>query len=81
MIELELFGDVQGLAPAADTNPETPRNSICRICATEVLLWGLREWWVRERKKGVVEDSRADCPDGNACGRQKDNGISPSILT
>jgi E3 ubiquitin-protein ligase CHFR len=76
LIELDLFNDVHGVPAGPEPSPEAPRNSICRICATEVLLWGLRDWWIRERKKGFVEDSRKDCPDGSACDRRKDNGIS-----
>jgi E3 ubiquitin-protein ligase CHFR len=44
------------------------------VCAAEVLLYGLREWWIRERQKGFLEESvlgRKDCPDGTACTRQK----------
>ncbi|KAF8237174.1 hypothetical protein L208DRAFT_1248800 [Tricholoma matsutake] len=79
LIEQDLFNDVHGVPSGPEPSPENPRNSICRICATEVLLWGLRDWWIRERKKGLVEDSRKDCPDGSACDRRKENGILPSF--
>ena len=56
---------------------------ICRVCATEILLWGIRDWWVRERAKGFLEEhilARKDCPAGNACENQKDMGTSKLIL-
>lgn len=77
LIENELFVDVHAVSGGVDADPSAPRDSICRVCATEVLLWGLREWWVQERKKGFLEQSvtkRPDCPDGNACDRQKNHG-------
>ena len=80
LIELDLFVDVYSVTPGIDSNPDAPRNRICRLCATEVLLWGLRDWWIRERRKSFLNDnvlSRKDCPEGRACGRQKDLGESP----
>lgn len=77
LIESDLFMDVHPVAPGIDPDPAAPRNRICRMCATEVLLWGLKEWWVQERKKGFLEDHvsrRPDCPGGSGCGRQKDAG-------
>ncbi|PFH53892.1 hypothetical protein AMATHDRAFT_53537 [Amanita thiersii Skay4041] len=74
LIELDLFNDVHGVAAGIDPNPQAPRNKICRICSSEVLLYGLKDWWVRERQKGFLEESilsRKDCPDGNSCTRQK----------
>lgn len=76
-MELDLFSDVHGVAAGTDLNPENPRSRICRLCATEVLLWGLREWWLRERQKGFLEEtvtSRKDCLEGSTCSRQKDLG-------
>ncbi|KAF8073617.1 hypothetical protein FPV67DRAFT_756803 [Lyophyllum atratum] len=75
LMELELFSDLHGVAAGTDPDPEAPRNNICRHCSAEVFLWGLREWWVRERQKGFLEEhvvSRKDCPDGRACDRQMD---------
>jgi len=40
-----------------------------------VLLWGLRDWWIRERQKGFLDEAvskRADCPEGSGCGKQRD---------
>ncbi|KAI0947157.1 hypothetical protein AcV7_009655 [Taiwanofungus camphoratus] len=76
LIELELFMDVHTVASGVDPDPSAPRNRICRLCATEVLLWGLRDWWVRERRKGFLEEyvtKRPDCPEGSDCSRQKDH--------
>lgn len=78
LMELDLFTDVHGVAASPDPTPEAPRNRICRVCATEVLLWGLREWWIRERRKGLLEASvlnRKDCPNGSACSQQRDLGM------
>ncbi|KDQ62536.1 hypothetical protein JAAARDRAFT_30440 [Jaapia argillacea MUCL 33604] len=75
LIELELFVDVHGVVAGTDSDPTAPRSRICRPCATEVLLWGLRDWWVRERRKGLLDPtvlSRPDCVDGIGCQRQKD---------
>lgn len=76
-MELDLFLDVHSVAGGVDPNPGAARENICRLCATEVLLWGLRDWWVRERRKGFLEESvtsRPDCPEGSGCTRQKDHG-------
>lgn len=77
LIESDLFVDVHGVTPGVDPDPSAPRNRICRMCATEILLWGLREWWIQERKKGFLEEAllkRPDCPEGNTCSRQRDQG-------
>ncbi|PSR83883.1 hypothetical protein PHLCEN_2v5592 [Hermanssonia centrifuga] len=39
------------------------------------MLWGLRAWWLQERKKGLLEESvlkRPDCPEGRMCELQRD---------
>jgi E3 ubiquitin-protein ligase CHFR len=75
LIELNLFA-----APGTDPNPESPRNLICRMCAADVLLWGLREWWIRERQKGFLSEDvlkRQDCSQGQQCDRQNDLGEPP----
>ncbi|KAI0345769.1 hypothetical protein BDW22DRAFT_911355 [Trametopsis cervina] len=77
LIELDLFADMHGVVAGNEPDPNAPRSRICRMCATEVLLWGLREWWIQERKKGLLEASvaqRPDCPQGGMCSRQKDHG-------
>ncbi|KAJ8080437.1 hypothetical protein PM082_017270 [Marasmius tenuissimus] len=74
LIEQDLFLDG---ALESDANPEAPRERTCRRCATEIFLWGLKEWWIRERQKGFVEAGvalRRDCPGGSDCNRQKDLG-------
>ncbi|KAF8630967.1 hypothetical protein AX17_005323 [Amanita inopinata Kibby_2008] len=74
LIELDIFNDVHGVAAGIDPDPQAPRNRICRLCAAEVLLYGLKDWWVRERQKGFLEETvlrRQDCLDGVACTRQK----------
>jgi len=75
LIEQELFVDLHGVASGIDPNPDAPRTRICRLCATEVLLWGLKEWWIRERQKGFLDETvskRTDCPEGTGCSKQKD---------
>ncbi|KAF8967056.1 hypothetical protein BDZ97DRAFT_1656803 [Flammula alnicola] len=76
LMDLELFSDIHGVAPGTEPNANAPRNKACRMCASEVFLWGLKEWWLREREKGFVEQSvmnRKDCPDKERCTRHKDD--------
>lgn len=83
LFESELFVDVHGVAAGVDPNPDAPRSRICRLCATEVLLFGLKEWWIRERRKGFVDERvscRGDCPEGIACTKQKDLGQTFSLI-
>ncbi|KAH9922815.1 uncharacterized protein BXZ73DRAFT_51208 [Epithele typhae] len=82
LIELDLFAEMYQVPGGADPGPSTPRTRICRLCATEVLLYGLREWWVRERRKGFLEEhvmARPDCPDGTQCPRQKNHSHAPAL--
>ncbi|KAF7314508.1 RING-type domain-containing protein [Mycena kentingensis (nom. inval.)] len=75
LIELELFVDMHGSPAAVDPNPQAPRNKICRHCAAEVFMHGLRDWFIRERAKGFLEPAllnKKDCIDGAECGRQQD---------
>lgn len=77
LIESEIFLDVHGVAAGVDPDPSAPRTRVCRMCAAEVLFWGLREWWAQERKKGFLEEhvlKRPDCVEGMQCPRQKDQG-------
>ena len=74
---------MHNVAAGIDDNPNGPRTRVCRHCATEVLLWGLKEWWIRERQKGhldVAVANRPDCEQGSACSRQKDLGASHSNI-
>ena len=77
LFEADLFTDLYPVAPGNDADPSGPRSRICRMCAAEVLVWGLKVWWVQERRKGFLEASvleRPDCPEGVECERQKDQG-------
>jgi E3 ubiquitin-protein ligase CHFR len=77
LIELDLFVDVHSVPPGPEPGLDAPRQRICRMCAAEVLLYGLKDWWIRERKKGRLDPSladRPDCPDGTICRRQKEHG-------
>lgn len=53
--------------PAPDAN----RSRICRACAGEVLIYSIKNWWIRERrdavKKGKMRE-RKDCEHGRTCG-------------
>jgi hypothetical protein len=72
-----LFVDIHSVTAGIDENPDAPRNRICRQCATEVMLWGIKDWWIRERQKGFLEETvtrRPDCKEGASCSRQKDLG-------
>jgi E3 ubiquitin-protein ligase CHFR len=69
--------DIHSVTAGIDENPDAPRNRICRQCATEVMLWGIKDWWIRERQKGFLEETvtrRPDCKEGTSCSRQKDLG-------
>ncbi|EIM86010.1 uncharacterized protein STEHIDRAFT_59109 [Stereum hirsutum FP-91666 SS1] len=77
LIDLDLFLDVHAVAPGPDPGPNPPRERICRLCATEIVLWGLKDWWIRERRKGELDRSvteRRDCVDGAGCRRQREHG-------
>ncbi|KJA23176.1 hypothetical protein HYPSUDRAFT_138038 [Hypholoma sublateritium FD-334 SS-4] len=76
LIDLELFSDIHAVAPGIELNPDAPRNRACRLCAAEIFLWGLKEWWLREREKGpeVPGAARRDCPDAATCTRRDDTG-------
>jgi hypothetical protein len=81
LIELDLFVDVHSVPPGPEPGLDAPRQRICRMCAVEVLLYGLKDWWIRERKKGLLDatvSERPDCLDGPACRRQKEHGKLPS---
>ncbi|KAI0056267.1 hypothetical protein BV25DRAFT_1766698, partial [Artomyces pyxidatus] len=82
LIELDLFSDAHGVVAGPNPPIDSPRHRICRLCATEVLLYGLKEWWIRERQKGFLEASvtdRPDCPDGSGCHRQKEHGKTVAL--
>ncbi|KAK7469384.1 hypothetical protein VKT23_003859 [Stygiomarasmius scandens] len=75
LFEQDLFSESHSAYAGNDPDPSAPRNRVCRQCATEILLWGLKDWWIRERQKGFLEEGilkRKDCPDGNSCNRQQD---------
>ncbi|KAJ7176006.1 hypothetical protein C8R46DRAFT_1080386 [Mycena filopes] len=75
LIQLELFVDVHAVPAGPEPEASAPRNRICRQCAAEVFLYGLRDWFLRERQKGFLEEdvlSRKDCEDGSDCSRQTD---------
>jgi E3 ubiquitin-protein ligase CHFR len=77
LIQLELFVDVHAVPAGADPDPDAPRSRICRQCAAEVFLYGLRDWFLRERQKGFLEENvlnKKDCVDGAECNRQIDLG-------
>jgi E3 ubiquitin-protein ligase CHFR len=83
LIELDLFMDVHSVQPGPEPGLDAPRQRICRMCAAEVLLYGLKDWWIRERKKGHLDANiaeRPDCPDGTTCRRQKEHGKTLSHL-
>jgi E3 ubiquitin-protein ligase CHFR len=77
LVDLDLFKEIHAVAPlAGDVILDSPRNKICRHCAAEILLWGLKDWWIRERRKGFLEEqvlNRPNCPEGSICPRQKDD--------
>ncbi|EJC98998.1 uncharacterized protein FOMMEDRAFT_95139 [Fomitiporia mediterranea MF3/22] len=77
LIEQDLFMDMHAVPPAAESEANAPRRLICRLCAAEVFLYGLRDWWVRERHNAVrdgILEARKDCPEGGSCTRIEDPG-------
>ncbi|KAH6912790.1 hypothetical protein BKA70DRAFT_1370273 [Coprinopsis sp. MPI-PUGE-AT-0042] len=73
LLESDAFSEINGSGP--ENVPQGPHNRICRVCAYEVLIWGMREWWVRERQKGLLDPSilrRPDCHEGSRCQRQRE---------
>ncbi|KAI0249647.1 hypothetical protein BJV78DRAFT_1155718 [Lactifluus subvellereus] len=67
LIELDLFVDIHSVPPGPEPGLDAPRQRICRMCAAEVLLYGLKDWWIRERKKGFLDVTvleRPNCLDG-----------------
>lgn len=69
--------DIHGVSGGTDPDPNASRRFICRLCAAEVFLYGLRDWWVRERRKAVLDgklEERRDCPDGPSCRQLSDSG-------
>ncbi|KAF8914897.1 hypothetical protein CPB85DRAFT_1218554 [Mucidula mucida] len=77
LIDQDIFADSNQVAPGVDPDPSAERRRICRMCATEVLFYGLKDWWVRVRS---LDPSRKDCPEGGSCTRQKDLGMCPRFL-
>ncbi|KAJ6621870.1 hypothetical protein B0H10DRAFT_2016161 [Mycena sp. CBHHK59/15] len=83
LVQQELFVDIHSLPAGTDPDPEAPRSRICRQCAAEVFLYGIRDWFLRERQKGFLEEAvlnRKGCVDGAECNRQRDldNHMIPS---
>lgn len=74
LFDLDLFSELHAVSPSRNTPQDGARTRICRLCAAEIFFWGLKDWWIRERKKGFVEErvmNRKDCPDGRMCNKQQ----------
>ncbi|CAE6516793.1 unnamed protein product [Rhizoctonia solani] len=61
--------------------PASRRRRICRECATEVFLSGLKDWWAREMRTPIGKErlpvwvvSRQMCENGEVCADQMNNG-------
>ncbi|KAL4080668.1 hypothetical protein J3A83DRAFT_4084848 [Scleroderma citrinum] len=83
LIELELFVDIHNVAGGIDEDPNAPRRLICRNCASEILLWGLKEWWIRERDIAYESGQlprRPDCEASSSCSQQKDLGAYCGLI-
>ncbi|KZS93432.1 hypothetical protein SISNIDRAFT_485680 [Sistotremastrum niveocremeum HHB9708] len=78
LIESGIFNDLymySNSEPQQDPDPSAPRRNICRLCAAEVFFWGLKDWWIRERRKGLLSSdllNRPNCASYPACSRQSD---------
>ncbi|CAE7195726.1 unnamed protein product [Rhizoctonia solani] len=60
--------------------PSSRRRRICRECATEVFLSGLKDWWAREMRTPIGKErlpvwvaSRQVCESGETCAEQMNN--------
>ena len=77
LIDSGIFDDLHGVSGADDPDPMAPRRRICRLCAGQLLIHSLKDWWIRERRHGnLPEDvvARKDCAQGNSCDKQNDPG-------
>lgn len=80
LIDSGAFDDIHNVSGGEDPDPSAPRRRICRLCAAQVLVYGLKGWWIRERKKAKASGNfliREDCPQGENCGRQ----VDPSVFS
>ncbi|CAE6421180.1 unnamed protein product [Rhizoctonia solani] len=60
--------------------PSSRRRRICRECATEMFLSGLKDWWSREMRTSIGKErlpvwvvSRRACETGESCSEQMNN--------
>ncbi|KAF8527464.1 hypothetical protein BU17DRAFT_31193, partial [Hysterangium stoloniferum] len=75
LINKGIFDDLHGVSGGDDPDPTAPRRRICRLCAGQILIYGFKEWWIRERRHGNLPAdiaSRKDCVEGSLCDRQND---------
>lgn len=78
LIDNGAFDDIHNVSGSEDPDPTAPRRRICRLCAAQVLIYGLKGWWIRERRKAKISGAfviREDCQHGENCGRQADPSI------
>ncbi|CAE6435348.1 unnamed protein product [Rhizoctonia solani] len=73
-------------APPPPPPPSSRRRRICRECATEVFLSGLKDWWAREMCTPIGKErlpvwvvSRQTCGNGDACAEQLNNDHAKSF--
>lgn len=81
LIDSGIFDDLHGVAGGDDPDPTAPRRRICRLCAAQLLIHGMKDWWIRERRHGNLPNDvvmRKDCSNGCGCDKQSDP--SESIL-
>jgi transposase-like protein len=46
--------------------------TICSICSTHEAEKRIMEWWIRQKKRDGIQDSRQKCPNGYHCKEQDD---------
>ncbi|KAJ3842804.1 hypothetical protein F5878DRAFT_359975 [Lentinula raphanica] len=74
LIASELF-TIAHSGPSVEPESSDPPHKICRLCACEIFIWGIKDWWIRERRKAFVDKilmQRKDCPEGSACAMQSE---------
>jgi hypothetical protein len=66
--------------PTTEPSRGPQLHKICRTCAVQVLIWGARSWWIKERAKAVESGelaenvrNRKDCDNMGNCEQEFDN--------
>ncbi|KAI5815934.1 hypothetical protein BZA77DRAFT_314616 [Pyronema omphalodes] len=53
--------------------------TICSVCSTREAEKKIMEWWIRQKKRDVIQESRKKCPYGYHCKEQDDESHRSSF--